>query len=180
MLALGGISTHYGGGMRGTLRAAATSRVSEHYGNRVSLQTDAGLAAAFLIGSGATIQAQSGLHPANWTDMLDSVTITAWAREIDAGLLSQGPEVEAHARGWQNICIIVMCLTPDPATLLANIRATPPLYQLVHAAHDTRGPCQAAIAWILAADADHLYLARANPRDDCQAMLLAAIGCGNP
>ena len=128
------------------------------------------------MGSGATIRARSGLHLAIWTDTLDSVTITAWARQIDAALLSQGPEVEAQARGWN--FIIVLCVTPDPATRLANIGATPTMYQLVHAASDPRGPSQAAIAWILVADPDHLYLAQANPHDDCQAMLLAAIGRG--
>ena len=164
----------------GALRATTTSRVSQHYANRISLQTDAGPAAAFLIGVGATTRARSGLHPAAWPDALDAGTVTAWAQQIDAVLLAQGSDVAASTNGWQDRCIIFLCLTPDPATLLADVRNTPPLYQLIDAAHDPRGPSQADISWILAADPDHLYLAQASQDEDYQNMLRAAIGRGNP
>ena len=162
------------------LQAIATGQIQEHFGNRISLQTDAGPAAAFLIGTGSTVQAQVGLHPSAWTGMLDTETFEGWAQEIDIALSRMTLEDRERANGWRSNCIALTCLTPDPALLLRTDRHTPALYQLVHTTRDTRSRPQTAARWILAADPDRLWLAQANPLDVCQAMLNAAIGRGPP
>ena len=160
------------------IQAIATGQVQERLSSRITLQTDAGPAAAFLIGTGSVVLVQVDLHPLTWTGSLDTETIDRWGQEVDAAVNRLTPEDRERANGWKNNCIAFACVTPDPAPLLGNDRPTPALYQLVHAVGDMRTRPHAAAEWILAADPDRLWLARANPLEVCQNMLNAAIGRG--
>ena len=150
--------------------------ISGHYNDRLVLMTDAGAAAALLMGCKIIQVASLRHHPREWEDDISPEVFQEWVRKIQAVLDNQDDSSERPSADWHANCVAVACRFPGGGSRPDDAR--PALFQLASASFDPRTSQQAAIPWILAIDHDHLHLGRADLCPAIQNVLNAALGRG--